>query len=94
MFKGYAIKDIFYLLLGSLLVIGIIMAYITMGGWGELTHSSQSSKVIHKQQKRTVRVKELNNFLKLILIGKLLRQPTISQHVKDALVKPITRDMM
>jgi len=54
MFKGYAIKDIFYLLLGSLLVIGIIMAYITMGGWGELTHSSQSSKVIHKQQKRTV----------------------------------------
>jgi len=53
MFKDYKLKDIFHLTLGSLLVIGIIMAYITIGGWGEF-NSSQSPKPIHSQKQRTV----------------------------------------
>ncbi len=61
MFKGYTRKDIFHGMLGSLLVIGIIMAYITFGGWGDST-SSQSPEPIHNQQERTVTKDVLKEF--------------------------------
>jgi len=61
MFKDYKLKDIFHMMLGSMFVIGIIMAYITTGGWGDFT-SSQSPKPISKQQERTVTEDVLKEF--------------------------------
>ncbi len=52
MFKGYTIKDIFYMMLGSILITSFI-SVLTTGGWGD-SESSQPPKPISKQDKRTV----------------------------------------
>ncbi len=52
MFKGYTIKDIIYLMLGSIIITSFI-GVLTIGGWGD-SKSSQPPKPISKQDKRTV----------------------------------------
>jgi len=72
--KGdFGIKDIFYMMLGSILITSLI-GVLTIGGW-EDSNSSQSPKPISKQDKRTV----TEDVLKLIDEDKVKRFDVIEK---------------